>query len=211
MDTPIGARESVRINELMTPIFKASKPVNRNTFMTPTFNAGKPVDMKNLKRPSFDRKVSFGPAPRLQKEAKERDGLPVFKVQKRKQINNLMTPGFACGVSDRVAPFFKKKFKVNSGVINKPPNSLQGGWGRKRTFTSAVNPSSSSTLETADNWFTTPKTQKMDIDFPRGEITFPRNETIKQDAKFPATPKNLPEGRMHARRGTTAQTDVYKY
>jgi len=57
-------------------------------------------------------------------------------------------------------------------MLNKPPISLQGGQGRKRSFTSMVNPSSSSTLEST----TTSKTQKMDIDFSIRESKFPRDE-----------------------------------
>jgi len=61
-------------------------------------------------------------------------------------------------------------------MLNKPSISLQGGQGRKRSFTSTVNPFSSITPKTTHNWFTTPKTQKMDIDFPTVERTFPRDE-----------------------------------
>jgi len=99
----------------------------------------------------------------------------VFKAKKHKHINNLLKPVFGCGVSIRAASAFKKKSKVNKGITNKPPNILQGGWGRKRSFISTVNRPSSSTLETTNNWFATPKTQNMDIDFPTGESTFPRN------------------------------------
>jgi len=56
-------------------------------------------------------------------------------------------------------------------MLNKPSISLQGGQGRKRSFTSMVNPSSS-TQETT----TTSKTQKMDIDFSIGESKGPHDE-----------------------------------
>jgi len=175
MNTSFGARESVGINALMTPIFKTSKPVNRNTFMTPTFTVGKPVDMKNFKKPAFRRRASVGAAQSFKKRAEERDGMSVFKAKKHKHINNLLTPVFGCGVSVRAASAFMKKSKVNKGIKKQTANILQGGWGRKRSFISTVNPPSSSTLETTDNWFATPKTQKMDIDFPTGESSFPRS------------------------------------
>jgi len=175
MDTPIGARESVGINALMTPIFKRRKPMNRISLMTPTFNAGKFVKMKKFRKLTFSRRALVGAAQYFKKKAEGRDRLSVCKATYHEGINNLMTPVFGCGVSVRAAPAFKKKSKVNKGIINKPPNSRQGGRGRKRSFTSTLNPSSSSTLETTDNWFT-PKAQKMDIDFPTGESTFPRSE-----------------------------------
>jgi len=176
MDTPIGAREYVGINTLMTPIFKRSKLMNRNSLMTPTFKAGKSVNMKMFRKRTFGRRASVGAAKYFKKKAEGRDRMSVCKATYHEDINNLMTPVVGCGVSVRAAPAFKKKSKVNKGMINKTPNSRQGGRGRKRSFTSTLNPSSSSILETTDNWFTTPKAQKMDIDFPTGESTFPRNE-----------------------------------
>jgi len=167
MDTPIGARKSLRINALMTPIFK--------TIMTPTFNTGKCANMNKLRKRTVGRRASVGAAQYFKKKAEGGDRMPVCKATYHEDINNLMTPVFGCGVSVRVAPAFKKKSKVNKGMINKPPNSRQGGRGRKRSFTSTLNPSSSSTLETTDDWFT-PKAQKMDRDFPTGESTFPRSE-----------------------------------
>jgi len=170
MDTPIGARESVGINALMTPIFKRSKPMHRNSLMTPTFNAGKSVNMKKLRKRIFGRRALVGAAQYFKKKAEGRDRMSVCKATYHEDINNLMTPVFGCGVSVRAAPAFKKKSKANNGMISKPPNR---GWGRKRSFTSTVNPSSSTILGTT---FATPKTQKMDMDFPTGESTFPRNE-----------------------------------
>jgi len=176
MDTPIGAREYVGINTLMTPIFKRSKLMNRNSLMTPTFKAGKSVNMKMFRKRTFGRRASVGAAKYFKKKAEGRDRMSVCKATYHEDINNLMTPVVGCGVSVRAAPAFKKKSKVNKVMINKPPNSRQGGRGRKRSFTSILNPSSLSTLETTDNWFTTPKAPKMDIDLSTGESTFPRSE-----------------------------------
>merc|ERR1719419_210516 len=80
-----------------------------------------------------------------------------------------MTPVFGCGIPVSSA-------QANWGMMNEPLISLQGGHIRKRSFTSTVTHSSSSSLQTTDNWFTTPKTQKMDIEFPLVERTFPRDE-----------------------------------
>merc|ERR1719513_139713 len=93
---------------------------------------------------------------------------PIFKTSIPVSRNNITTPFFGCGVPVRAA-------QVNKGMVDKPPISLQGGQGSKRSFTSTVNPSSSS-LQTTANWFTTPMTQKMDIDLTIGERTFPRDE-----------------------------------
>jgi len=222
MYTPMG-RGHVGIDALMTPIFKTSIPASRNNITTLTLNAGKPGDF------AFGRRASIGAVQPFKKNAEGRDGLSVFKGKKQKVTNNLMTPFFGCGVPVRAA-------QVNKGMVDKPPISLQGGQGSKRSFTSTVNPSSS--LQTTANWFTTPMTQKMDIDLAIGERTFPRDErsagltrnlpglgkvgthagemnqksfqkptprrnirfqmpqdkklvvSCKQDAKFPATPKN---------------------
>jgi len=103
MDTPTGARESVGINALMTPIFKASKQVKRSKLMTPTLYAGKLVDLKNLKKLAFGSRASIGAAHAFKKKAEESYGLSVFKRKKHKVKNNIKTPVFGCGVPVRAA------------------------------------------------------------------------------------------------------------
>merc|ERR1719317_964912 len=124
--------------------------------------------------------------------------MSVFKGKNHKVTNNLMTPVFGCGFRVRAA-------QVNKGMLSKPPISLQGGQGRKRSLTSTVNPSSVSTLKTTDNWFTTPKTQKMDIDLPIGERTFPRDE------RSAGLTRNLPrQGKVSTNMGDMNQTSFKK-